>query len=171
MKIYEALNSAIPKNQWSKIEMQGGAVYSFPLNEDNVAHTEFMPLKNPTQYFSAMKMAGLLNDSDTITEDLKGKHPDLANLSPIVNIGFGVNMSPEVQNFDDRRLAFVMLSTVVEIVLDYHESNNQSNYVFGTNNDKKISTFERMLRRHTPDITRVSNLDGSNGYNFLFVRA
>lgn len=174
MKLFEVLNKAIPKEEWS---IQRGnfagteaTIYTFNVTPTDQVMVQFAAMNNIEDYFYLMERTGLISDHESLRDSFSENAPNIPLDQPIVNMGFGVNMSPEQRHFEDRSLAYIVLATVTQIVLDYNETSPTSRYIFGTENTKKLSTFKRMLSKYTSNITDITNLPDSNGYDFLYVQ-
>lgn len=171
MKLFEVFDKETSTDNWQSDRFgRMGEVHYTEIGNETV-HVEFYHLDDLLSYFQAMEAHGMVTDADTVLQSTLEEVPELKEWGNIVNVGFGVNGSPETRQWPDLRTVYELLSSIVHLVLKHSREHSERKYVFGSKDHKKALMFYKMIRKYTKNVYLVKNPEASNNHTFIFAHA
>lgn len=171
MKLFEVFDKDSSVEDWDHRSYGNMGEVHYTEIDGKTVHVEFVNLPDLLTYYETMESHGMVADAEMTYDSTIEEVPELKEWNSIINVGFGVDGSPERQNWSNPRKVYELLSSIVHLVLKHSEENNGKKYVFGSIDHKKALLFYRMIRKYTKNVYLAKNPEGSNGHTFVFAHS
>lgn len=173
MKLYEVFSAEKEDNmEWEEMDFGNMGQAHYTQVDDRQLHVEFAKLENIRHYLDLMDVSPLrspIDDAELAAQSIIEEVPVIAD-QPLINVGMGIDMSPDTVNWKNMKTAFKVMGSVARKVLVHSAQNQQYFYIFGTNEHKKAKMFYTLIKRFASQAYFVENPEGASSYCFIIAK-
>lgn len=188
MKLFEVFSSGVEKDNWIIQNMTFGGIDSYVYstsfqtssNEKFNIMAQFAEMPDIHEYVNYMSMTGEIttHNIDDLLDELNASM-NFGSSRAVTNIGFGVTKNNEqismnsmqTKNWGDNKVAFKVISTIVDMVIDYDEQMGSSGwYVIGSTDAKKLKMFAKIISKYVSHIHMFDDLKSISTHSFMFFK-